>query len=235
MCPFFLDPRRAPIPSCSSSTSYSSSSLSTLVVLVQDVVHGICSVFLVRHPQLLHVLPSPYLTHWYIWTPRLTFTFAISATTSHLVSQKHHTQTHSTKSFYIHLNNHSSYLDKGSSNLVWSVSSHSPGHEPSQEKLEPYAAVASSNITAQWGGGVMMAVPTMRKVRATERRSCCDLWTTGVNESFKLWSVDVGPSASDFLAASDNVCQVLPNFFHIQEAFIKTSKAIHTKPKSTCK
>ena len=146
MCPFFLDPRRAPIPSCSSSTSYSSSSLSTLVVLVQDVVHGICSVFLVRHPQLLHVLPSPYLTHWYIWTPRLTFTFAISATTSHLVSQKHHTQTHSTKSFYIHLNNHSSYLDKGSSNLVWSVSSHSPGHEPSQEKLEPYAAVASSNM-----------------------------------------------------------------------------------------
>ena len=48
-----------------------------------------------------------------------------------------------------------------------------------------------------------------------------------MNESFKLWSVDVGPSASDFLAASDNVCQVLPNFFHIQEAFIKTSKAIH--------
>ena len=218
MCPFFLDPRRAPIPSCSSSTSYSSSSLSTLVVLVQDVVHGICSVFLVRHPQLLHVLPSPYLTHWYIWTPRLTFTFAISATTSHLVSQKHHTQTHSTKSFYIHLNNHSSYLDKGSSNLVSSVSSHSPGHEPSQEKLEPYAAVASSNITVQWGG-VMMAVPTMRKVRATERRSCCDLWTTGVNESFKLWSVDVGPSASDFFSSVRQCVSSITELFSYTGSF----------------
>ena len=231
MCPFFLDPRRAPIPSCSSSTSYWSSSLSALVVLVQDVVHGICSVFLVRHPQLLHVLPSPYLTHWYellVWPLPL-----LSATTSHLVSHKHRTQTNSTKSFYIHLNNHSSYLDKGSSNLVWSVSSHSPGHEPSQEKLEPYAAVASSNMQPseeevqwwrclwweRWGRLKGGAVVTCEQQE----------WTRAL--SFGQWTW--GQVHLIFLAASDNVCQVLPNFFHIQEAFIKTSKAIHgddTKP-----